>query len=178
MLGPGDAIVKPFTRKPIFLTITTADCLPCLVYDRASGAVGVVHVGWRGLGADIASAALRAFKKSLGSKISDLSWAVGPSIDAGNYQVGPEVVAALETAGFAESDWASSRGSTPGWIRERKGDRYRLNLAECLRIRLHGLGISEEQIDICTLSTFENPNLFYSYRRDGGIQGLQASVIG
>ena len=178
VMGEGDAIVKPFTRKQIFLAITTADCLPCLVYDVASHAVGVVHAGWRSLAADIPGTAIRAFKKNLGSKAADIRWAVGPSIDADNYQVGPEVIAALETAGYAESDWESTHGAIPGWIRERRGDRYRLNLAACLKIRLANLGMGAEQVDFCTLSTFGNPNLFYSYRRDGGIQGLQASVIG
>jgi YfiH family protein len=176
--GDGDAIVKPFTRKPMFLAITTADCLPCLVYDRESHSVGVVHAGWRGLAADIPASAIRAFKKDLGSKVKDLLWAVGPSIDVDNYQVGPEVIGALEAAGYAESDWESSRGVAPGWVRERRGDRYRLNLAACLKIRLLNQGISEDRMDICALSTFGNPNLFYSYRRDGGIRGLNATFIG
>jgi len=178
MLGEGDSIVKPFTRLPIFLAITTADCLPSLVYDKQSGAVGVVHAGWRGLAADIPAAALREFKKSLNSKLPDLLWATGPSIDFDNYQVGPEVIGALEAAGYAESDWRSSRDVQPGWVRERRSDRYRLNLAACLQIRLAGLGLKREQVDICTLSTFVNSNLFYSYRRDGEIKGLQTSVIG
>jgi polyphenol oxidase len=177
ILGDADAIVKPFTRKQIYLAITTADCIPCLVYDVSSHAVGVVHAGWRGLSADIPAAALTALKKTLGSKISDLRWAIGPSIDFDNYQVGPDVIASLETAGFAESDW-DAHGAVPGWVRERKGDRYRLNLAACLKIRLMNLGIKPDQTDYCVLSTYGNPNLFYSYRRDGVIMGLHASVIG
>ena len=177
ILGEGDAIIKSFTRMPYFLAITTADCVPCMVFDRVSGAVGVVHAGWRGLAADIPGAAVRSFKKSLGSKVGDLLWAVGPSIDFENYQVGPEVIGALEAGGYADSDWKGS-GRTPGWIKERRGDKYRLNLPECLKIRLRGLGIADDQIDVCTLSTFVNQNLFYSYRRDGAILGLHASVIG
>ena len=38
--------------------------------------------------------------------------------------------------------------------------------------------IPDENIDICDLSTYDNDDLFYSYRRDKGILGLQASVIG
>jgi len=177
VLGEGDAIVKPFSRVPMFLGITTADCLPCLVLDKETGAIGVVHAGWRGLGADIVGNVIKAFKK-LGSKTTDLLWAVGPSIDMENYQVGPEVIAALEAGGLAESDWRSSKNFPPGWIKEKKGNRYKLNLAACLKIRLHHLGVPEENMDFCTFSTFTNQNMFYSYRRDKGILGLQASVIG
>jgi hypothetical protein len=176
--GDGDAIVKPFTRKPMFLAITTADCLPCMVYDRETHSMGVVHAGWRGLASDIPAAAIKEFKKSLGSEVRDLLWAIGPSIDVDNYQVGPEVVGALEAAGYAESDWRSPSGIAPGWVQERRSDRYRLNLAACLKIRLLDQGISEDRMDFCTLSTYGNPNLFYSYRRDGGIRGLNATFIG
>lgn len=178
ILGEGDAIIKPFTRSKIFLTVTTADCIPCLVYDKETGAVGVVHAGWRSLSADIPGATVRAFIRNLGSKPANLCWALGPSIDAENYQVGPEVIASLETAGYADSDWKQSQEFRPGWVKERKGDKYRLDLAACLLMRLRNLGIPPEQIDVCSLSTFKNANLFYSYRRDGGIKGLQASVIG
>jgi YfiH family protein len=177
ILGEGDAIVKPFTRMPIFLAVTTADCLPSIIYDRQSGAIGVVHSGWRGLAADIPANALKEFRKTLNSNLSDLIWATGPSIDIDNYQVGTEVIGALEAAGYAESDWKTSRDVQPGWIKEHKGEKYRLNMSACLLMRLMTLGLSREQIDISTLSTFDNPNLFYSNRRDGGIKGLQASVI-
>ena len=178
LLGEGDGLIKPFSRKPIFLAITTADCLPCLVYDSQSGAVGVVHAGWRGLAADIPAAAVKGFTRELGSSPRDLCWAVGPSIDADHYEVGTEVIAALETAGYAESDWKYSPDVRPGWTGGRRRDRYLLNLAACLTMRLESLGVAPERIDICALSTYGNPASFFSYRRDGGVVGLQASVIG
>jgi YfiH family protein len=178
VLGDGDAILKPFGRRPVFLAITTADCLPCLAYDPVSGAVGVVHAGWRGLATDIPANALREFKSRLGANPSDLIWAIGPSIDMANYEVGTEVIAALETAGYAESDWLHRADSQPGWTRSRRRDHYMLNLAALIRLRLSALGVPHRQIDTCSLSTFGNPNLFFSYRRDGDVRGLQAAVIG
>ena len=177
ILGEGDGIIRPFTRKPIFLTINTADCLPCLVYDSNSGAIGAVHAGWRGLAADIPSAAVRAFKQAFGSSPKNLFWAIGPSIDVDNYEVGPEVIAALETAGYAEMDWKYDSDVIPGWMQAR-GDRFRLNMSACLSMRLRNLGIPDGQVDFCPLSTFGNPASFYSYRRDGEVVGLQATVFG
>ncbi len=178
ILGEGDAILKPFSRRHVFLAITTADCLPCLAWDPNTGATGVIHAGWRGLAADIPANAVRAFQSKLNVRPADLHWAIGPSIDAANYEVGMEVIAALETAGYADSDWRGNDGLAPGWTRARRRDHFLLNLASLARMRLTALGVPDSNIDICSLSTFGNPNLFFSYRRDGEIKGLQAAVIG
>ena len=178
ILGEGDGIIKPFCREPIFLCITTADCLPCLAWDPVTGATGVVHSGWRGLAADIHGNAVRMFESHFGAEAKDFHWAIGPSIDQNNYEVGMEVIAAMETAGFAESDWEEDESITPGWLPSRRRDHYRLNLSALAAMRLKSLGVSPDNIDICALSTYDNPNLFFSYRRDGEVKGLQAAVIG
>ncbi|HDS30895.1 MAG TPA: laccase domain-containing protein [Firmicutes bacterium] len=177
ILGEGDGIIKPFTRKPIFLTINTADCLPCLIYDTNSGAVGAVHAGWRSLAADIPAEAVRIFGKAFGSAPKHLLWAVGPSVDMDNYEVGREVIAAMETAGYADSDWKYDSDTRPGWLPTR-GGKFKLDLSACLSLRLRNLNVPDKNVDICPLSTFTNPASFYSYRRDKEIRGLQASVIG
>jgi len=177
VLGDGDGIIKPFCREQIFLSITTADCLPCLAWDPVTGSTAAVHSGWRGLAADIHGNAVRTFESKFGAQAKDLHWAIGPSIDQNNYEVGMEVIASLETAGFAESDWEPG-DSKPGWKRSRRRDHYLVSLSTLAAMRLRSLGVPAEQIDICTLSTFDNPNLFFSYRRDGEVKGLQAAVIG
>jgi polyphenol oxidase len=176
--GDGDAIIRPFMRQPVFIGITTADCLPCIVFEPESHTVAVVHAGWRGIASDIHGNTIRAFKNGLGIEAKNLLWAIGPSIDAKNYEVGTDVIAGLEANGYAETDWREDPEITPCWNRSKRRDHFYLNLAECLRSRLISMGVPETQIDICKLSTFENPNLFYSYRRDGEIKGLQACVVG
>ncbi|MFH1676384.1 MAG: polyphenol oxidase family protein, partial [bacterium] len=151
ILGEADAIVKPFTRKPIFLGITTADCLPCLVYDQKTGAAAVVHAGWRGLAADIPANTISGFVKTHKSKPSDLLWAIGPSIDPDHYEVGHEVIAALETAGYSDEDWILQTDIVPGWVHARRADKYLLNLSVLLKMRLINLGVPESQIDISNL---------------------------
>lgn len=176
--GEGDAIIRRFSRKPAFIAVTTADCLPCIAYDPESKIVGVLHAGWRGLAADIPGNMLRTFKSELDISPRSLFWAIGPSIDAANYEVGNEVIAALETAGYAEIDWQYSEDIPPGWTVSRRKDHYMVNLASLINMRLVSLGVPPSQIDTCNLSTYDNPNLFFSYRRDGEVKGLQATVIG
>lgn len=176
--GDGDAIIKPFMRQQVFIGITTADCLPCIIYEPESRTVAVMHAGWRGLAADIPGNTIRTFRTSLNIGPEKLFWAVGPSIDSRNYEVGTEVIAGLEAAGYAEADWLDNPDAIPCWTRAKRRDHFMLNLTECLKYRLTSLGVPESQIDICKLSTFDNPNLFFSYRRDGEIRGLQACVVG
>ncbi|MCX6646860.1 MAG: polyphenol oxidase family protein [bacterium] len=158
--GDGDAIIKPFMRQPVFIGITTADCLPCIVFEPESHTVAVVHAGWRGIASDIHGNTIRAFKNGLGIEPKNLLWAIGPSIDAKNYEVGTDVIAGLEASGYAETDWVDNPGVAPCWTRSRRRDHFMLNLAECVKTRLISMGVPEAQIDICKLSTFDNPNLF------------------
>ncbi|HEX9745750.1 MAG TPA: polyphenol oxidase family protein [bacterium] len=177
ILGEGDGMIKPFTRRNVFIGVTTADCLPILIYDQNSHTTGVVHAGWRSVAADIIEKAFTGFVKTFDAKPTDLLWAAGPSIDIDHYEVGPEVIAALETAGYSDADWDILPDRRPGWTPGR-GDRYMLSLSTCLNIRLRKLGIPDENIDICKLSTYTNKVNFFSYRREGKVIGLQASVIG
>jgi len=178
VLGEGDGIIRAFSRTPSFLAITTADCVPMVVYHDESKTVGVVHAGWRSLAADIPANALRVMQHDLGIPPAELLWAIGPCIDVRNYEVGNEVIAALESAGYADSDWRDSEFLDKGWTRSKQRDHYLVNLSVLAAKRLTTLGVRPENIDVSKLSTYGNPNLFYSYRRDGGIQGLQATVIG
>jgi len=178
LLGEGDGIIKPFSRSKSFIAITTADCVPMLGYHPESKTVAVVHAGWRGLAADIPGNAISTIVKNLGISPSEMLWALGPYIDVKNYEVGREVVASLESAGFAESDWRETQFPDKGWIRSKNRDHYIVNLGYLAKLRLESMGVPPENIDICKLSTYGNPNLFYSYRRDGGVEGLQAAIIG
>ncbi|MFO7549425.1 MAG: polyphenol oxidase family protein [Acidimicrobiia bacterium] len=86
--GPADAV---FTQTPgLPLAVFTADCLGVVV--EAERGVGVAHAGWRGLAAGVIGELVRAMHDA---GIEPLRAAVGPSIGACCYEVGPEVVAAF-----------------------------------------------------------------------------------
>ena len=105
---PADALA---TRTPgLALTVVTADCVPILLADPASGAVAAVHAGWRGTAADVAGAAVRALGREFGVAPAGLIAAIGPSIGACCYEVGEELLDAFASAGHdsaARADWFS-----------------------------------------------------------------------
>src|SRR4029078_13150461 len=75
----------------VAIAIQTADCVPLLLADSRSGAVAAAHAGWRGLAAGVPAAAVSALARAFDARPADLVAAVGPSIAAPSYAVGPDV---------------------------------------------------------------------------------------
>ena len=71
----------------VALAIQAADCVPMLMVDRRSCAVGGAHAGWRGLAASVPRAAVEALAWQFRSRLEDPVVAAGPSIGACCYEV-------------------------------------------------------------------------------------------
>ena len=148
---PGDAL---WTDEPgLALMLITADCLPVAVArtNGAGAALAVLHVGWRGLLAGIAQAALR----ELGD--GPLNAVIGPGIGPCCYEVGEEVA---------------------GPFRERYGAEVlhgpNLDMYASTEKALYAAGCtSVERVEMCTSC---HPDLFFSHRRDGARTGRQGIV--
>ncbi len=84
--GEGDGLLTANPRT--CLAVTAADCLPILLHDRRSGALALVHSGWRGTG--IALVALERMARRFGTRASEVSALVGPGIGACCYKVSDE----------------------------------------------------------------------------------------
>ena len=69
--------------------VTVADCVPVFIA-HPSGAVALLHAGWRGAAARIVQRAIARLTE-LGLDASDLKVHLGPAICGRCYQVGPDV---------------------------------------------------------------------------------------
>jgi YfiH family protein len=69
--------------------ITIADCVPVFIA-HPSGAVGIVHAGWRGTADGILAQGLRTFAAN-GYPVDELMVHLGPSICGRHYEVGIDV---------------------------------------------------------------------------------------
>jgi polyphenol oxidase len=87
-----DGLITP--RPDALLTVTVADCLPLFIVDRATGAFGLVHSGWKGTG--IVCEAIRLMRERFGTRPTDVSVTIGPGIGPCCYNVPEE-----RAAGFA-----------------------------------------------------------------------------
>jgi len=132
------------------LTVTVADCLPLFIVDRATGAFGLVHSGWKGTG--IVLEAMRLLRERFGTRPADISVTIGPGIGPCCYDV-PEERAV---------DFASRFGAETV-VRGADG-KPRLDLQSANVGLLEKAGVSE--ITIVTDCTACSPALG-SFRRQG-----------
>lgn len=84
------------TERGTAMAVTVADCVPVFIA-HPSGAVAVLHSGWRGTAAGIAASAVDVFRKK-GLAARDLRVHLGPAICGSCYCVGAEVLEMLTGA--------------------------------------------------------------------------------
>ena len=98
MLHGVDALI---TREPGYcLCISTADCVPVLIYDKKHSAIAAIHAGWRGTVAYIVRDTLLRMEKEFGTSGEDVVACIGPSISLASFEVGEEVYEAFQKNGF------------------------------------------------------------------------------
>ncbi len=161
-----DALVTNIPGK--VLCVTTADCIPLILLDASTNTIAVVHAGWRGLVAGIIPGMILRMKSEFGCEPENITACIGPSISAKHYEVGPEVWGKVkritgEKRNIIETDTS-----------ERKA---LLNLWELARYQLVSEKITEENIEIPGICTFENVADFYSARKEGFHTGRFCSGI-
>jgi YfiH family protein len=149
----GDAMVTDIPGTAV--GIRTADCLPILVGDPASGAVAAIHCGWRSLALGLAGKGVRALIELTGAEPSSLVAAQGPSIGPCCYEVGEEV----------KNSFPSGEGKG---LFETRGKSLYLDLAAGAKSQLLAEGMSPDSIDEITGCTSCDGDMFWSWRARGG----------
>ncbi|MBI5930180.1 MAG: peptidoglycan editing factor PgeF [Chloroflexi bacterium] len=162
-LAKADGIVTDKIGLP--LAMRFADCVPILFYDPVRHVIGMAHAGWRGTVQGAALSTLVAMRDTYGSQPADVLAAIGPSIGPENYQVGPEVVEAVQ-AYF---------GSTDGLIHWTDDGSAYFNLWEANRLTLARAGV--EQIEVAGICTASHTHEFYSHRAEKGQTGRFGAVM-
>lgn len=145
--------------------VSTADCIPILLYDKVHHAVCSVHAGWRGTVARIAGRAVAAMVAHYHTEPSDLKAVIGPGISVDAFEVGDEVYERFASAGF-NMDAISQRRS-----------KWHINLLECNRRQLAETGIRESKISVSGICTYSNIDDYFSARRLGVNSGRIYTAI-
>ncbi len=150
--------------------VASADCTPVLIADPKTGQVAAVHAGWRGTAAKIVPQAIARLQNQ-GSKIQDLQVAMGPAIAGSVYQVSTQVAAEVGASIIpAESDEfvLNSLQQLPDSpiLADPHPGRVGLDVRRIIALQLEQLGVSAEQVAIAPHCTYQEPEHFFSYRRD------------
>jgi YfiH family protein len=144
------------TTPGLALVIMGADCLPVLL--AADGVVGAAHVGRKGLAAGVLREVLRVMRDAgAGSIVAR----IGPGVCGRCYEV-PQAMAD-EVEEQAPGSRATTRSGEPS-----------IDLAAGARRQLLDAGV----LDIAEAGgcTVEQPDRFFSYRRDG-VTGRHAGAV-
>ena len=158
------------TNEPgLALICFTADCVPVLLCDQRHGVIAAVHCGWRSSVADILGNALSAMQ-ALGALSEDVSAAIGPAIARCCFEVGGEVIDAVERwlGGGASDLYAPAEGREGKYFLDLKGANAR---------RLRQLGVPAEAIAVSDDCTFCLPDKYWSHRYTHGKRGNQGALI-
>lgn len=139
----------------VCIGVSTADCIPVLLYDGIHHAACAVHAGWRGTVARIVEEAVKAMTETYGSNPTDIQAQIGPGISLDSFEVGDEVYDAFAQAGFEMHS-----------ISERR-EKWHINLPQCNKQQLMAMGVRPERIGMSDICTFKLHDTFFSARRLG-----------
>ncbi len=159
-----DAIIT--NEKNICIGVTTADCVPVLLYDKNKRIIAVVHAGWRGTCARLVEKTISKMQETYESDSKDIYALIGPSISPEVYEVGSDLIAPFSNAGFEVNTIFS----------ERK-EKLFLDLWEANRQLLIKSGVPPSQIQVSGICTFSQYQNFFSARRLGINSGRMYSGI-
>ena len=155
-----DAII---THVPgIAIAVTTADCVPVVLYDAEHHAVAAIHAGWRGTAQEIVRHTIDRMKQLYGTDSAHLQAGIAPCIGVEAYEVGNEVVDALRSAGF-DIDSIAIRNYSTG--------KMHIDLAAANADLLLRCGVELDHIEVCGICTYRNSRDFYSVRALGSETG-------
>ncbi|MDH6355799.1 YfiH family protein [Dysgonomonas sp. PH5-45] len=155
LLNGIDAVITD--RKNICIGVSTADCVPILIYDPQKHILAAIHAGWRGTQAQIAAKTIRRMGEEFGCQPSDLRVGIGPAISAAHFEVGDEVVEAFADAGYKIGDIGYVNSET---------QKTHIDLWRANEIQLSEAGVLPQNIEVARkFCTFSCPDMFFSARR-------------
>lgn len=160
-----DALVTTDPRAAISIRI--ADCVPILIATQRGNIVAAVHAGWRGVITEAVGAAV-AIIRQYDADDQPLIAAIGPCISADAFEVGPEVA----------SEFHRVFGDRAPVVRPPDKAKPHVDLREAIRLQLLSLGLPPQHIETTDRCTVRDVNEFFSHRRDNGVTGRMATMIG
>jgi YfiH family protein len=164
VLPENDGLVA--VEPGICLFSHSADCMNLIIAHPESGAVGIAHCGRKGTLLNLPVKMVVTLCQTLTILPSELIAAMGSCICAKCYEVGQDVVDEI-----GEIDPTAF-----GFLYRRESRRF-FDIRGYVYYQLTFAGVDPRRIDVQTLCTHCNPDLFYSYRRDGKARGYQAGFI-
>jgi YfiH family protein len=142
------------TEPGVVLCVQVADCAPIVLADPDARVLGCAHAGWRGALGGVIEATVGAMS-ALGARPDRLLAGIGPTIAAGRYEVGADVVAAA----------AEHLGDAGEFVQTGRPGRWWFDLQAVARAVLLRAGLRDEHVSTAAIDTGP-PGPFFSARAE------------
>jgi hypothetical protein len=163
---PPQADIILTDNPEVTLFMRYADCTPLLLYDPVQHALGLAHSGWKGTVKKVGQAVVAAMKERYSSQPENILAVVGPAIGPEMYEVGAEVIEAVQEA-FGED--------APDLLPQ-FGLSTHFDLWAANRLILEQAGVRNIQVaEICTRTHNQD---WFSHRADKGKTGRFGVLMG
>ena len=139
--------------RGISIGVSTADCVPVLLYDEARHAAAAIHAGWRGTVKRIVEKTVASMQNAYGTLPGQLKAVIGPGISLEAFEVGDEVYDQFREAGF------------PMELMARRFAKWHIDLPLCNRLQLEAMGV--RQVKMSGICTFRQSETYFSARKLG-----------
>lgn len=159
----GDFLVT--RQHGLGIGVTTADCLPIVLYDKVSHVVAIVHAGWKGSLGGIVQRCVKNMEDLFQTQPEKLQVFFGPAAKACCYEVQQDFYDAFMEQGADSLAFL------------KKKNKIYFDNAVFASFQLRNLGIPSENIytkyNMCTICDTS----FCSYRRDKDKAGRQVTIV-
>lgn len=145
----------------VCVSVSTADCIPVLLYDDVHHAVAAVHAGWRGTVSSIVRKTVERMEEVYHTDVNDVKAVIGPGISLDAFEVGDEVYDAFQSAGFPMMQIAKR------YVLSEEKTKWHIDLWEANRWELLQSGVPFSHIHLSGICTYSHNDRFFSARRAG-----------
>ena len=149
--------------KNISLAILTADCAPIFIYDTKNTFICALHSGWRGCLNNIISKAVKKLK-IINKNNDEIVAIVGPCLQGNNFEVDENIKKLFLNKNFNYKSF---------FIKKNKTNKLNFDMRGLINYQLKNMSI--DNIFNIDKDTYNNKDLFYSYRRSSN-QGILSTA--
>lgn len=163
LLQDVDALIT--AEENLCIGVSTADCVPILLYSPEKRVAAAVHAGWRGTVKRIVQKCVNQMANDFSCQPAEIHAIIGPSISPEAFEVGEEVVDAFRSAKFPMDAILSYL--SPMKRDEQAEKKAHIDLWAANTILLEEAGVDFCHIQVCGTCTYFHSDTFFSARALG-----------
>jgi YfiH family protein len=160
-----DALITNLPRMPLLMCY--ADCVPIFILDPIKKVIGLIHSGRKGTKLELTLKTIWEMREIFKIDLSSCLAAIFPSIGPCCYSIKNKI---------DNYDQEGNEFRNKLFYNKNKNE-YFFDLKKENYLQLIKAGLAEKNIYVNEICTADQPELFFSYRRDKGNTGRMAAIF-